>query len=572
MDACIDVDVHNKSCEYSGTETSVKPSTRQGNLNGEETYQTCVESPARWGYAITMESEKAKHEQMISKYEQMKTRYEQMKIKYEQMNAIYAENCELLHEEIHAKHEQTCEWNTSLMNGQFNGAFVAKNKAEFTEQKPLHKSPTDNPPSACALQTDEMDECRNSRVRCRLHSRRKRAREPSRIPYRKFIKLFRKARIIRLAAKSYLKKYIPSSSKLRLMLYECNRCYFTERLVRPKCLLSSNKCFVRPSLYLTVARLRTLKHKNSPLFYVCVDDKMLKKLKCCKGQTYHFSRRVISLSGDVEENPGPDHCDVNTNSEARGSLVANSVSLLETRLSELNRTALDVGGGGDCFFRAVSHQLYDNPNHHFHVRSLGVQYLQHNPEQFIESNTDYSWQGYLSNMSCQGTWADAIIIQAVANCLNLSIHITESNETFAPVTVVQPGSVTRGRTNIYIGHIGETHYVSTVVKKSSELTNKIKCGQTSLGDNLIDRKEKRRAYIREYMKKRRADPEFRKRENENSLQRIHKNIEATREKNSKAARKRKMTNPEHLREIFKQSKRKQKEENPELIREVDKQS
>ena len=26
-------------------------------------------------------------------------------------------------------------------------------------------------------------------------------------------------------------------------------------------------------------------------------------------------------------------------------------------------------------------------------------------------------------MSCQGTWADAIMIQAVANCLNLFIHI-----------------------------------------------------------------------------------------------------------------------------------------------------
>ncbi|KAL9960228.1 hypothetical protein ACROYT_G033656, partial [Oculina patagonica] len=142
------------------------------------------------------------------------------------------------------------------MNGQFDGAFVAKNKAEFTEQKPVLKLPTDNPPSACALQTDEMDKCRNSRVRCRLHSRRKREREPSRIPYKKFIKLFRKAKIIRLAAKSYLKKYIPSSSKLRLMLYECNRSHFTERLVRSRCLLSSNKCFVRPSLYLTIARLR----------------------------------------------------------------------------------------------------------------------------------------------------------------------------------------------------------------------------------------------------------------------------------------------------------------------------
>ena len=41
-------------------------------------------------------------------------------------------------------------------------------------------------------------------------------------------------------------------------------------------------------------------------------------------------------------------------------------------------------------------------------------------------------------MSLQGTWADALIIQAVAEALNVSIHITESNEGFAPLTVVAP--------------------------------------------------------------------------------------------------------------------------------------
>ena len=96
----------------------------------------------------------------------------------------------------------------------------------------------------------------------------------------------------------------------------------------------------------------------------------------------------------------------------------------------------------------------------------------YNPEQFIyifiESNTDYSWQGYLNNMSCQGTWADAIIIQAVANCLNLLIHIAESNETFTPVTVV---NVATACTNIYIGHIGETQYVSTSSCQLSEFNN-----------------------------------------------------------------------------------------------------
>jgi len=118
----------------------------------------------------------------------------------------------------------------------------------------------------------------------------------------------------------------------------------------------------------------------------------------------------------------------------------NSASLLETRFFYLGRTAVDVGGGGDCFLRAVSHQLYGSSNNHFYVRSVGVQHLVHNPEQFIESNIEHSWQDYLQRMSNEGTWADAIIIQVVAtcNCLNLSIHITESNPAFSPVTVVEP--------------------------------------------------------------------------------------------------------------------------------------
>ena len=49
----------------------------------------------------------------------------------------------------------------------------------------------------------------------------------------------------------------------------------------------------------------------------------------------------------------------------------------------------------------------------FYVRSVGVQYLVHNPDQFIESKIEHSWQDYLQRMSNQGTWADVIIIQAV---------------------------------------------------------------------------------------------------------------------------------------------------------------
>jgi len=87
MNDCTDVDALSR--EYSGTERSVQPSTRQGNSNGEETYRACVESPARWGYAITMESEKHKYEQLTVRYEQLTVRYEQTRVKYEQMKVKY---------------------------------------------------------------------------------------------------------------------------------------------------------------------------------------------------------------------------------------------------------------------------------------------------------------------------------------------------------------------------------------------------------------------------------------------------------------------------------------------------
>ena len=34
-------------------------------------------------------------------------------------------------------------------------------------------------------------------------------------------------------------------------------------------------------------------------------------------------------------------------------------------------------------------------------------------------------------MSMQGTWCDALFVQAVADCQNVTIHIIESRESFA---------------------------------------------------------------------------------------------------------------------------------------------
>ena len=53
--------------------------------------------------------------------------------------------------------------------------------------------------------------------------------------------------------------------------------------------------------------------------------------------------------------------------------------LLILRLCQLGLRLVDFGDGGDCFFQAVSDQLYSDPSHHLFIRQAGVQYLSNNP-------------------------------------------------------------------------------------------------------------------------------------------------------------------------------------------------
>ena len=346
--------------------------------------------------------------------------------------------------------------------------------------------------------------------------------------------------------------------------------HFFNHCARSKFTVFPKKSLNRHNLF--VARMRTFKHKKAPLFYICTKDNIQQKSRQLHIKIlYHLTSRIISLSGDVELNPGPS----NQSDNAMCSSPANFITLLETRLCNLDRTAIDVGGDGDCFFRAVSHQLYGTPNNHFYLRSVGVQYLVHNPEQFIESSTEHSWQDYLQRMSNQGTWADAIIIQAVANCLNLSIHIIESNPAFSPVTIVEPMNMTDVTLRIYIGHVDEIHYVSTSemqTRYGNSATNKNKQTEAAQKQklNLTHVREIKR---KSFTKRKAANTELVREINKKSVQKQKAaNTELVREINKQSVQKRKATNPGLVLEINKQSVKKRKATNPELVLEINKQS
>ena len=291
----------------------------------------------------------------------------------------------------------------------------------------------------------------------------------SRIPAMQLKRILQKSRKVRQSLRKHALKIIPKSSKLHESLSRKSHVYhrltYDLFCITHKCKQSkqsvkysygANQC-----LYLVFVQIRSPKHKKVPVVSYITNMTGLARLKCSRLKALWVLSRIVSLSGDVEKNPGPtNQCNESRNANCLS--VANPVSLLESRLSQIGRVAIDVGGAGNCFFRAISHQLFGTPDYHLHVRSQGMQYLLHNPELFIESNTERSWQDYLNDMSREGTWADGIIIQAVANCLNLTINIAESFENFSPLTVIHPVNTQRNSSQVFIGHIGEYHYVSTV--------------------------------------------------------------------------------------------------------------
>ena len=279
----------------------------------------------------------------------------------------------------------------------------------------------------CINSDDCAHQCRLSarQLTKQPHVKRIRDREPSRLPLKRIVLALRKRK-----NRSFLKQHFlnsaPKSSFLNMVASDYKLCCF--QFVHMQHIFIKSFAYFKPSV--NCRSNSQLKSGNHQYKYT--------------NQQYHISQKKLMLSGDIEINPGP------------------SYVLLEQRLRRFQLRPFDVGGDGDCFFRAVSHQLYGDPEHHLQVRAVGIAYMRDNPERFIESNTEMSWLEYLNNMSMQGTWGDAIIIQAVADQLKLKIVIAETNEHFTEYSIVQAVSSTQQLTEVYLGHIDEYHYVSTL--------------------------------------------------------------------------------------------------------------
>ena len=286
----------------------------------------------------------------------------------------------------------------------------------------------------------------------RSHSRRtrtfkkKRDREPSRIPVRKVLKLLNK-RKYKKRVEYLLIKSVPKSSFVRELCRNYKNWY----------LWHNSDNFYSKFVFF----MRKEKCKSSFKY-------------CSKIYCEQFSVRqgeFETKSNHIQDSLHTSSCYF---SFLKGGMAPGSVSdnspwvCLTERLAHISLKPYDVGGSGDCFFKSVSHQLYGTPELHFQIRIAGIRHLNDHPQLYIESISNNCWENYLQQMSTPGTWCDNIIIQAVANAHNCVIHITESDLNKPDGTVITPVVHENQRKTIFIGYINELHYVSTVPDKNNQ--------------------------------------------------------------------------------------------------------
>ena len=126
----------------------------------------------------------------------------------------------------------------------------------------------------------------------------------------------------------------------------------------------------------------------------------------------------------------------------------------------------------------------------------------------------------------QGTWCDGLIVQAVANALGITLHIIESYQNFTERTIIEAAVTLQGeQRSLYLGHINEVHYVSTVPDVPellrTEITNSCSTSiHESKSSSAIE--YHKNYYFRTYMRKRRANENDECREKQISKQHKYK--------------------------------------------------
>ncbi|KAJ8532041.1 hypothetical protein K7X08_011964 [Anisodus acutangulus] len=133
---------------------------------------------------------------------------------------------------------------------------------------------------------------------------------------------------------------------------------------------------------------------------------------------------------------------------------------LSSRLATYGLAEMQMEGDGNCQFRALSDQLYHNPEYHKHVRKEVVKQLKHF-RKLYEGYVPMKYRRYLRKMKRSGEWGDHVTLQAAADTFGVKICLVTSFRDNGYIDILPKDIQPSGE--LWLSFWSEVHYNSLYV-------------------------------------------------------------------------------------------------------------
>ncbi|ANQ07547.1 OTU-like cysteine protease [Plasmodium coatneyi] len=103
-------------------------------------------------------------------------------------------------------------------------------------------------------------------------------------------------------------------------------------------------------------------------------------------------------------------------------------TILEKRLLAVDCELIKVPGDGNCLFRSISCNLFNEQKYHMYVRKRCVEHMLNCKEEFSIYFEEGTFHEYTEKMSQNGYWGDELCIKATADAFDCVVYIITSTE------------------------------------------------------------------------------------------------------------------------------------------------
>ena len=97
--------------------------------------------------------------------------------------------------------------------------------------------------------------------------------------------------------------------------------------------------------------------------------------------------------------------------------------LYANKLAKYQRFIDVIVGDGNCFFRAISKELFGSEKFHNDLRQILTKFTMHNPTLFQALDFTSNFKKYCNRMSRKSTYATQVELQATATFLQLPMYV-----------------------------------------------------------------------------------------------------------------------------------------------------